>query len=198
MTISVEQKVYYAGRGPYLIAELVPKVVCGVPAKFYRFVLLDGSGDEFLVLPGNASLLPLRALTPVNKVPELLNRLKARSGPPQRAASWRERDLVTSKVFASGSASQLVDLIESLTRSSGERKLAADEWEALRRARKLLIAEIAVVMDESSNAAELRIDKVLNAEHNVVAGPTEKFKRYFFKSKLLKANGAPSLLTAHD
>ena len=112
MIISVGQKVYHAGRGPYLIAELVPKVVCGLPEKFYRFVLLDGSGDEFLMPPGNASLLPLRALTPVNKVRELLNRLKARSGPPRRAAGWPERDLVTSRIFASGSASQLVDLIE--------------------------------------------------------------------------------------
>ena len=64
MTITVGQKIYYAGRGPYLVAELLSKVVCGATAKFYRFKVLDDSGEDFLVPIANVSLLPLRPLTP--------------------------------------------------------------------------------------------------------------------------------------
>src|SRR5688572_20842774 len=165
MTITVGQKVYYAGRGPYLVAELVSKVVCGASAKFYRFTTMDESGEEFLVPVVNAALLPLRALTAVNKIPELMTRLKTRSGPPKELRDWRERESIRSKVFASGSALALGDFIESMNRSSSIRKLAADEWEAMRRARKLLIAEISAVMGESLSAAESRVENVLNPEH---------------------------------
>jgi RNA polymerase-interacting CarD/CdnL/TRCF family regulator len=174
MTITVGQKVYYAGRGPYLVAGLVSKMVCGISGKFYRFVLLGEADEEFLLPIGSAALLPLRSLTAANKIPELLERLKVRVGPSQYLRTWRERDLMASKVFASGSAFELSDLLESLTRSSNTRKLAADEWEALRRARKLLISEIAEVMGESPSAAESRIDAVLNPERNVIKKTARK------------------------
>ena len=174
MTVTVGEKVYYAGKGPYLVAEVVTKVVCGASAQFYRFVLLDQSGDEFLVPIGNVSLLPLRALTSVNKIPELLRRLRTRSGPTLELSTWRERESIRSKVFTSGSAFELGDFIELLVRSSGVRKLAIDEWEAMRRARKLLISEIAAVVGESLTAAEARIEDVLNPGHAVIAKPANK------------------------
>ena len=164
MTLTVGQTVYYFGHGPCLVSELVSKVVCGASAKFYRFVLLGDSREEFLVPAANAASLPLRALTPFNKLPELLGRLQSRSGPPRNAVSWRERESLRSKMFASGSAFELCDYIEAMSRSSSIRKLAADEWEALRRARKLLISEIAAVTGQSLAAAESRIDAVLNPE----------------------------------
>lgn len=37
-----------------------------------------------------------------------------------------------------------------------------DEWETLRRARKLLVCEIAEVMNETTSAAEARLDHVAN------------------------------------
>jgi RNA polymerase-interacting CarD/CdnL/TRCF family regulator len=176
MTISVGQKVYYVGRGPCVVAEVVSKVVCGASAKFYKFIMLGGGGEEFLVPIGNAAGLPLRSLTGANKIPELLRRLRARSGPPRELGTWRERESIRSKVFESGSPFELGDLIESLTRSSGVRRLAVDESEALRRARKLLIAEIAEVMGESPSATEGRIDQVLNSDRDVITKAAGKEK----------------------
>lgn len=180
MTITVGQKLYYAGKGPYLVAERVSKMVCGASSSFYRFIPLDDSGEEFLVPVANAALLPLRALTAVNKIPELLRRLKSRAGPPRsHPAHWREREAIRVKIFASGSAFELGDFIEGTMRSCGIRKLAADEWEALRRARRLLTAEIAAVMGESFNAAAARIDDVLGAapDSAVKHGSSMRFYR---------------------
>lgn len=169
MTVTMGQKIFYVGRGPYLVADLVSKVVCGASAKFYKFVLLDETAEELLVPVANASLLPLRPLTAFNKIPELLRRLENRAGPPQQMGSWRERDAMHSKIFASGSPFELGDFLESMTRSSRVRKLAADEWEAVRRARKLLTTEIATVMDESLGLAESRIDAMLNPQDAIIA-----------------------------
>lgn len=180
MTITVGQKLYYAGRGPYLVAEQVSKMVCGASSRFYRFTPLDDSGEEFLVPVANAAVLPLRALTAVTKIPELLLRLKSRAGPTrEQPGNWREREAIRAKVFASGSAFELGDFIEATVRSRGVRKLAADEWEALRRARRLLTAEIAAVMGESFSTAAARIEDVLGADpgSGLRHGNTVRFSR---------------------
>lgn len=160
MTLDVGQKVYYVGRGPCRVEAIVRKVVCGASAKFYSFRLLDDSGAEFLIPLGKSSDLPLRALLPRHAIPELLSRLETRAGPPRELGNWQQRESFKSRLFSSGSAFDLADLIESLTRASGIRHLANDERQALERARKLLIHEIAEVMHESKSAAEARVDTV--------------------------------------
>ena len=162
MNLNVGQKIYYVGRGPCFVEGLIRKSVCGASALFYNLTLLDDSKTEFLVPASSCSDLPLRALLDREQVPRLLSRLRARVGPPQALAPWPKRQSVRSKLFSSGSPFDLADVIESLTRSSSVRKLAMDEWETLRRARKLLIYEIAEVMNETTSAAEARLDHVAN------------------------------------
>lgn len=162
LKLDAGQKVYYHGHGPCVIGPIVRKVVCGTPANFYCFRLLDGGGAEFLV-PANSSAVPMRALLLRREIPKLLRHLRPRVGPPRDLGSWQQRESLRSRVFASGSAFDLADMIESLTRSSGARKLALDESQALRRARELLVCEIAAVMDESKGAAGARLDSVLKS-----------------------------------
>lgn len=164
MTFNVGDKVYYRGRGPCLVGAIVHKVVCGASAEFYSFTLLDDSGVELLVPLGDSSNLQFRTLLPRNEIPKLLSHLKTRGGPPkdlEKPRNWRQREVAKSKIFSSGSVFDLAELVESLTQSSRLRSLAMDERETLQRARKLLICEIAEVMDESKSAAESRIDSVL-------------------------------------
>jgi RNA polymerase-interacting CarD/CdnL/TRCF family regulator len=142
----------------------VHKVVCGTPVQFYSFGLLDESGAEFLVPVRNVSELPLRPLLTRQDIPKLLKRLKARVKPALELANWQERKAANAKLFGSGSAFDLADTMESLLRSSCTRNLALDEWETLRRARKLLCCEIAEVMSESRSAAELRLDSAAGAD----------------------------------
>ena len=162
MTLTIGQKVYYPGRGPYLVREVVRKAVCGATANFYRFIPTDGSDAELLIPVGSASDLPLRALLAPDAIPTLLSRLKTRAELPKEIANWQQRRSKRAKLFVSGSAFDLADAIESLTRSSGVRSLAVDELETLRRARRLLICEIAEVMNESASAAEARIDCLID------------------------------------
>jgi RNA polymerase-interacting CarD/CdnL/TRCF family regulator len=169
LTLNVGDKVYYRGRGPCLVGAIVQKVVCGASANFCSFTLLDDSGAELLVPLGNSSNLQFRGLIPRDEIPKLLSHLKTRSGPPKdigKPKNWKQREVAKSKVFSSGSVFDLADLVESLTQSSRVRSLAMDERETLHRARKLLICEIAEVMNESKNAAESRIDSALMPGRN--------------------------------
>ena len=169
MTLNIGDKVYYRGRGPCLVGAIVHKVVCGASADFCSFTLLDDSGAELLVPLGNSSNLQFRGLIPRDEIPKLLSHLKTRSGLPKdtgKPKNWRQREFAKSKVFSSGSVFDLADLVESLTQSAHVRTLAMDERETLHRARKLLICEIAEVMNESKSTAESRIDSALMPGRN--------------------------------
>ena len=172
MTINVGDKVYYCGRGPCLIGPVVRKDVCGTQAKFQSLSLLDGSGGEFLVPLGCISSLPLRPLLHPRKIPELLGHLKERRELPKELGGWKQRELARSKLFSSGTVFDLADAVESLTQSGRIRNLAQDERGTLNRAKRLLISEIAVVMNESEGAAESRINKVLVSDRKVPNTPT--------------------------
>ena len=166
MTLTVGKKVYYPGRGPCIVEAVVDKMVCGTTSKFYKLVLLDGSGAELFVPLGHSSDLQLRALLGRSEIPKLLLHLKTRAGAPRDVATaknWRQRELEKLILFRSGSLFDIADVVESLTQLSSGKNLAMDERETLHRARKLLISEISEVMHESRSAAEARIDSVLNS-----------------------------------
>ena len=164
MTLNVGAKVYYPGRGPCLVDAVVQKLVCGTSAKFFRLTLLDGSGAELFVPVGSPSDPQFRALLGCSEIPELVPRLRPRSGTPKylaTAKNWRQREIERGKLFSSGTIFDLADVVESLTQLSTVKTLAMDERDTLQRARKLLICEVSEVLNESKSAAEARIDEVL-------------------------------------
>jgi RNA polymerase-interacting CarD/CdnL/TRCF family regulator len=171
MTLRVGAKIVYPGRGPCLIGPVVRKVVCGRSAKFYQLVLLDGTRAELFVPVDNLHDLHLRELLDRSEIPRLLDRLKSHGAvtgnvPPTK--NWRERQTENSKLLSSGSIFDLADKVESLTQLSRTKTLATAERDTLYRARKLLVCEIAEVMNETKGAAEARIDRVLGASlHDV-------------------------------
>lgn len=171
MTLTVGDKVVYPGRGPCLVVAVVRKVVCGTSAKFYRLALLDGSGAELFVPVDNSRDLRMRALLERSDIPKLLGHLKPRDAVAmdlETAKNWRQRQLDNSKLLASGSIFDLADKVESLNHLSGTKTLSPVDRDTLYRARKLLVCEIAEVMNESRHAAEARIDSALeNASKQV-------------------------------
>ena len=139
-------------------------MVCGTSAKFYRLALLDGSGAELFVPVDNSRDLRMRALLKPSDIPKLLSHLKARDTVTvelETAKNWRQRQLDNSKLLMSGSIFDLADKVESLNHSSDTKALSPVDRDTLYRARKLLVCEIAEVMNESKHAAEARIDTAL-------------------------------------
>ncbi len=158
MLLTVGNKVIYPSRGPCLIGPIVKKVVDGSPMSFYPLALLDDSGGELFVPVDKAQAIGVRLLLKRSEIPKLLGHLKKASG---TAKNWKQRTIDNIKLFASGSAFDLAEIVESLTNLSETKPLMLRDKQTLERARKLLVCEISEVMGETISAAEKQVDKAL-------------------------------------
>ncbi len=158
MLLTVGNKVIYPSRGPCLIGPIVKKVVDGSPMSFYPLALLDDSGGELFVPVDKVQAIGVRLLLKRSEIPKLLGHLKKAAG---SAKNWKQRTMDNVKLFASGSAFDLAEIVESLTNLSETKPLMLRDKQTLERARKLLVCEISEVMGETLRAAEEQVDKAL-------------------------------------
>ena len=159
MLLNVGNKVIYPSRGPCLIGPIVKKVVDGNPMSFYPLALLDDSGGELFVPVDKVQAIGVRLLLKRSEIPKLLGHLKKAAG---TAKNWKQRTMDNIKLFASGSAFDLAEIVESLTNLSETKPLMLRDKQTLEKARKLLVCEISEVMGETISAAEEQVDKALN------------------------------------
>ena len=81
----------------------------------------------------------------------------------EMAKDWKQRANDILRLFTSGSAIDLAEIIGSLTELGKTKELSLRESWTLVRARKLLVCEISEVMGETKSAAEEQVDQALRA-----------------------------------
>jgi RNA polymerase-interacting CarD/CdnL/TRCF family regulator len=160
MKLTVGHKVVYPSQGPCRIGAVIKKVVAGRPATFYRFILLDAKGGELLVPLDRAGSLPIRQLIDKSEVAKLVGQLKIGCAAD---GNWRRRTEQNAELLASGSAFDIVRVIQSLSGLNTARVLSPRDRQMLDRARRILIAEISEVTGMSRIAAEEQVDDALAA-----------------------------------
>lgn len=111
MLLTVGNKVIYPSHGPCLIGPAVTKIVDGRPISFYPLALLDNSGGELFVPVDKVQAIGVRLLLERSEIPKLLGHLKKAAG---TAKNWKQRTLDNIERFASGSAFDLAEIVESL------------------------------------------------------------------------------------
>jgi len=158
VVMTVGDKVIYPNQGPCVIGPVVKKSVDGRLVSFYQLAPLEGGGGGVFVPVDKARAIGIRQLLKRSEIPKLLGRLKKAS---RSAGNWKQRAMDNAKLFASGSAFDLAEIVESLTELSETKTLSPGERYALDRARKLLVCEISEVMGETRSAAEEQLDKAL-------------------------------------
>ena len=165
MTLTVGDKIVYPCRGPCVIGPIVEKLVGGQTRKFYPLAPLDNTNGKLFVPVENLADLHLRALLDKSEVPALLRRLKQMTRTkkdPKAAKNWRQRNTDNAKLFSSGSAFDLAEIVESLTNLGQAKSLSPHERDSLARARRLLVCEIAEVTGESKTAVEEQVTDALH------------------------------------
>lgn len=160
MTLPVGSKVIYPAQGPCLIGSVVKKDVAGLPVSCYQLSLLDERGGELFVPVDKAQTNGLRLLLKRSEIPKLLSQLKHTVG---AAKDWKQRARENSLRLASGSAFDLAEIVESLTARGETIELSFQDSRTLEKARKLLVGEIAEVMEEPLGSAEEKVDRALKA-----------------------------------
>ena len=159
MGINVGSKVMYPSQGPCLIGSVVEKEVAGSPMSFYHLMLLDGSGGELFVPVEKVKDLGLRPLLNRSEIPRLMSQL---TESVEIVKDWKQRAQDNLKLLTSGSAFDLAEVVESLTKLNESKSLSFRENWMLEKAKRLLVCEVSEVLGETKIAAEEQVDHALN------------------------------------
>jgi CarD family transcriptional regulator, regulator of rRNA transcription len=158
--LTVGSKVVYPCQGPCLVGAVVERSVAGKPRSFYHLIVLDESGGELFVPVDKVQAIGIRPLSQRTDIPKLQGHLMKTTGV---AKDWKQRANDILRLFTSGSAFDLAEIVGSLTELSKTKALSPREGLTLARAKKLLVCEISEVMGETKSAAEEQVDEALKA-----------------------------------
>jgi len=166
MTLSIGEKVSLPSHGPCVIGAVVNKLVGGMSTSFYRLAPLEDNGGELFIPVDKITGLGIRQLLQKSEIPKVFGRLSQPGkvvAPPSTARNWKQRALDNGKLLSSGSASDLVQIVESLSDLNDTKTLAPHERQTLERAKKLLVCEITEVLGQPRSVVEDQLDKALQA-----------------------------------
>jgi RNA polymerase-interacting CarD/CdnL/TRCF family regulator len=99
-----------------------------------------------------------------SEIPELLAHLRKGAKP---ADNWKQRADDNLKLFNSGSAFDLAEVVASLSELRENKPLSLGESGTLDRAKKLLVCEISEVTGEPRTMVEEQVDQVLNEKTGI-------------------------------
>jgi RNA polymerase-interacting CarD/CdnL/TRCF family regulator len=153
-------KIVYPAQGPCLIGPVVQRIIDGQPLMFYQLIVLNEGGGDLFVPVDKVAAVGIRRLLEKSEIPRLLDHLMQ---PAKAVDGWKQRTLNNLKLFASGSAFDLAEIIESLTELNETKALSFSEQKSLERARSLLICEIAEVMEETKETVKEQLEDALKA-----------------------------------
>jgi RNA polymerase-interacting CarD/CdnL/TRCF family regulator len=158
--LSVGKRVVYPCQGPCLVSSIEKRVINDLPVMFYQLVVLSDGGGKLFVPVDKASAAGIRPLLKKAEVPRLLDQL---TRPAQLADDYRQRARDNSRLLASGSAFDLAEIVESLTRLGETKSLSMAERKSLEKARSLLVCEISEVVGGTKEEADRQVEEALRA-----------------------------------
>jgi RNA polymerase-interacting CarD/CdnL/TRCF family regulator len=165
--LTVGSTVVYPCQGPCLVGAVIERLVAGEPRSFYHLIVLCDSGGELFVPVDKVRAIGIRLLAQRSDIPKLLGHLMETT---KVAKDWKQRANDILRLFTSGSAFDLAEIVGSLTELSKTKALSPRESWTLVRARKFLVCEIAEVMGETQSVAEEQVDQALKARKIVGVG----------------------------
>lgn len=158
MTLTSGEKVVYPCQGPCLIESTIVKLIDGNPKSFYRLVMLSENGGELFVPIDKIQAVGLRPLLARADIPIILKQLGEHSHAIQ---DWKRRASTILSLFKAGSASDIAEIIRTLTELRQRKELSLRESWTLDRAKSLLVCEVSEVMEESIDEALERVNQAL-------------------------------------
>ncbi|HYL98571.1 MAG TPA: CarD family transcriptional regulator [Blastocatellia bacterium] len=165
--------VVYPSQGPCLIGPIVERSIEDRPLMFYQLLVLNDSGGKLFVPVDKVLTLGIRPLLDKSEIPRLLRQLRKRG---ESGCAWKERNINNLKLFASGSAFDLAEIVRCLTVQKQRKALSFREGKTLESAKRLLVSEISQVMGSSLTEAEERVDLAFQSRSESKAAPAHRKK----------------------
>jgi|GEM_PF-288803 len=165
-------KIVYPSQGPCLIGPIVKRIIDDRPLMFYQLFVLNDCGGDLFIPVEKVEAVGIRLLMQAAEIPRLLDHMTQLA---TVADNYRQRNLHHLKLFSSGSAFDLAEIVGALTELRHTRSLSFGEHKTLEKAKGLLICEIAEVTGMTKEAANEQIDAALEARTKAVkATPTTR------------------------
>lgn len=158
MILTTGSKIVYPSQGPCLIGSIVERIIGEQPRRFYQLLVLNECGGDLFVPVEKIEAVGIRLLLNVTEIPKLLEHLNL---PATVADNHRQRGLHILKLFASGSAFDLAEIVGSLTELNNTKPLSFGENKTLEKAKGLLICEMAEVTGTTREAVKQQIETAL-------------------------------------
>src|SRR6185369_4017067 len=165
--LAVGKKVSYPCHGPCLVSSIVDKTVDKKPMTFYQLLVLSDRGEKLLVPMVKVATIGIRPLLQQLEIPKLLDQLKR---PSTASTDRKQRVRDNLKLFLTGSAFDLAEIVESLTELIETKPLSFGERGTLERAKRLLVCEISEVTGESKQEVEEQVDRALTSRIGAKVG----------------------------
>lgn len=187
MLLTTGSKIVYPSQGPCLIGPMIERIVGGQPLMFYQLLVLNGGGDLFIPVD-KVEAVGIRLLL---RVPEIHRLLEHLAQPVSVIDNYRQRHLHVLKLFASGSAYDLAEIVGSLSELNSKKSLSYGEHKVLERAKGLLVCEVAEVMETSKEVAEKQVDLALLARARNAQATTPANKKMADRDSQVRCQAAP-------
>jgi len=164
--LAVGKKVSYPCHGPCLVSSIVDKTVDKKSMTFYQLLVLSDRGEKLFVPMDKVTTIGIRPLLQQLEIPKLLDQLKR---PSTASTDRKQRVRDNLKLFLTGSAFDLAEIVETLTELIETKPLSFSERGTLERAKRLLICEISEVTGTTKQEAEAQVDLALIARPRTMA-----------------------------
>ena len=158
MSLASGSRIVYPSQGPCLIKAIVQKTIAERSLTFYQLLVLSEGGGELFIPVEKVETVGIRRLLNRSEIPALMDGLSQATA---IADNYRARSLHISKLFASGLACDLVEIIASLTQLHRSKSLSFGEHKTLEKAKGLLVCEIAEVMEITRDMASAHVEAAL-------------------------------------
>ena len=148
--------VVYPNHGAGHVAGVEEKTVLGEERRYYIVYIADGGLTLNIPADGETGLRPCSGEEGVTQALSIL-RGDAQSMP----ANWNHRLKHNQEKLRSGEISRVAEVVRDLSVFGGEHGLSTGERTLLAKARRILISEVALVMDLPVEEAEALVDGAL-------------------------------------
>ena len=151
--------VVYPQQGPALVEKLVDLPAGTKTATYYRLRVLQGNLAIMVPVQGAAQvgLRSVASKTAAEKVLRLM-------GEPPRDASgehWSARFKQVAGNVRSGELEELAAVVRDLYHRRKKREHSASEWALYRRARQMLVSELALALHRPQEKTDATVDRIL-------------------------------------
>jgi CarD family transcriptional regulator len=151
--------VVYPNHGAGYVAGIEKKTVLGEARRYYVVYVPEGALTLNIPADGETGLRPCADEEGVTEALEILG-----GSAEELPAHWNHRIKYNQEKLRSGEISRVAEVVRDLNAYGGERGLSTGERNLLAKARRILISEVAMCKDASTEEAEELVDGALGGD----------------------------------